>query len=56
MAMITAAALGVLAPALLKKLDIDPAIAAGPFVTTLNDITGILIYMLTAQAFGRLLV
>jgi magnesium transporter len=53
MAMITAAALGVLAPALLKKLDIDPAIAAGPFVTTLNDITGILIYILTSQLFYR---
>lgn len=48
-AMITAAALGVLAPALLKKLSVDPAIAAGPFVTTLNDITGILIYILTSH-------
>ncbi len=54
-AMITAATLGVLAPALLRKLDVDPAIAAGPFVTTLNDITGILIYMLTAQLFLGLL-
>ncbi|MEI6790197.1 MAG: magnesium transporter [Myxococcaceae bacterium] len=50
-AMITAAALGVLAPALLKKLNVDPAIAAGPFVTTMNDITGILIYILTSQLF-----
>ena len=48
-AMITAASLGVLAPALLKKLNVDPAIAAGPFVTTLNDITGILIYIFTSQ-------
>ncbi|MES2503457.1 MAG: magnesium transporter [Myxococcota bacterium] len=55
-AMITAAALGVLAPALLRRLNIDPAIAAGPFVTTLNDITGILIYMCTAQAFRGLLI
>ncbi len=53
MAMITAASLGVLAPALLKKLNIDPAIAAGPFVTTLNDITGILIYILTSQLFNQ---
>jgi magnesium transporter len=54
-AMITAAALGVLAPALLKKLDIDPAIAAGPFVTTLNDITGILIYIIISQLFYQIL-
>lgn len=55
-AMITAAALGVLAPALLKKLNVDPAIAAGPFVTTLNDITGILIYILTSQLFNQALI
>lgn len=50
-AMMAAGAMGVCAPALLKKLDIDPAIAAGPFVTTMNDITGIVIYMLTATLF-----
>lgn len=55
MAMITAASLGVLAPALLRRFNIDPAIATGPFVTTMNDITGILIYMITAQYFGRFL-
>lgn len=53
-AMITAAALGVIAPALLKRFNIDPAIAAGPFVTTMNDITGILIYILTSQLFSNL--
>ena len=47
----TAAAMGVLAPSLLKKLKIDPAISAGPFVTTMNDITGILIYMSVAGFF-----
>lgn len=50
-AMVTAGCMGVLAPALLKKLDIDPAISAGPFVTTMNDITGILIYMFVAGYF-----
>lgn len=49
--MMTAAALGVLAPSLLKRLNFDPAIASGPFVTTLNDITGIIIYMLICTAF-----
>jgi magnesium transporter len=32
-------------PVLLKRLGIDPAVAAGPFVTTANDITGISIYL-----------
>jgi magnesium transporter len=52
---ITAAAMGVFAPALLKRLDYDPDIAAGPFVTSLNDISGILIYMTTALIFLKYL-
>lgn len=35
---------GVLIPLLFERLGIDPAVAAGPLVTTSNDITGILIY------------
>lgn len=49
--MMTAAILGVIAPSLLKRWHFDPAIASGPFVTTLNDIAGIIIYMLIATAF-----
>jgi len=50
-AMTTASTMGVIAPAVLKRFSIDPAIAAGPFVTTLNDITGILIYMAITTLF-----
>lgn len=50
-AMAIAALSGVLAPSILKRSGIDPAIASGPFVTTLNDITGILIYLLVAGVF-----
>ncbi|MBU1100452.1 MAG: magnesium transporter [Bacteroidetes bacterium] len=32
-------------PVLLKKMNIDPAIATGPFVTTTNDIFGLIIYL-----------
>jgi magnesium transporter len=35
-------------PILLQRLGVDPAIAAGPFVTTANDITGISIYLTLA--------
>ncbi len=35
-------------PIVLKRSGIDPAIAAGPFVTTANDITGITIYLALA--------
>jgi magnesium transporter len=30
---------------MLKKLDIDPALATGPFVTTSNDIISLFIYL-----------
>ncbi|MCW3805216.1 magnesium transporter [Plebeiibacterium marinum] len=35
---------GTFIPLALKNLKIDPAVATGPFVTTLNDILGMLIY------------
>jgi len=36
---------GAFAPLLLRKLNIDPALATGPFITTSNDILGLLIYL-----------
>lgn len=50
-AMTAAAVVGALAPAAMKRFGVDPAIASGPFVTTANDIVGIVIYMSTALAF-----
>lgn len=47
--------MGALMPALFKKLKIDPAVASGPFVTTSNDVTGILIYMAIATLFLKYL-
>jgi magnesium transporter len=38
-------------PLLMHRLNIDPAVASGPFITTLNDITSILIYLGIATAF-----
>ena len=43
--MTVSAAIGGLAPSLFRRLGIDPAVAAGPFVTTANDLIGISIYM-----------
>jgi magnesium transporter len=47
---------GVLIPMVFERLGVDPAIAAGPLVTTSNDITGILIYFGLASLFIELLV
>ena len=44
-----AATLGTLVPLFLHKNKIDPAIATGPFITTANDIFGIIIYFSVAK-------
>jgi len=36
---------GVITPILFKKIKVDPAIASGPLITTLNDIIGVFIYL-----------
>ena len=48
---IFAALIGTLVPILCDMVNIDPAITAGPFVTTLKDVTGLLIYFIIASAF-----
>jgi len=53
--MTVAATMGTLAPAFFRKMKVDPAVASGPFVSTANDITGILIYLGTATALLRFL-
>lgn len=40
-----AAIIGALVPLTFKRLNIDPALAAAPFISTTNDILGILIYL-----------
>ncbi|GAL62778.1 magnesium transporter [Algibacter lectus] len=47
---IMAALIGTFVPIILDKRGVDPAIATGPFITTSNDIFGILIYFLIAKA------
>ncbi|WP_433956841.1 magnesium transporter [Cytobacillus horneckiae] len=39
-----AAVIGAMVPLVINKLKIDPAVASGPFITTLNDIFSLLIY------------
>jgi magnesium transporter len=46
---IVAGLIGTFIPLFLDKRGIDPAIATGPFITTSNDIFGILIYFMIAK-------
>lgn len=43
-AMVLASVMGVVIPALFETLDIDPAVASGPFMTTTQDITSLVVY------------
>jgi magnesium transporter len=48
---IFASLLGTITPLILEKFKIDPALATGPFVTTINDIIGLTVYF----SLGRIL-
>ncbi len=48
---IVAALIGTSVPIILEKFGIDPAIATGPFITTGNDVIGILLFFYTAKIF-----
>lgn len=47
---IFASLVGTFVPLILNKRGIDPAVATGPFITTCNDIFGILIFFTIAKA------
>ncbi len=46
---VIATTIGAMTPLLLDKMNIDPALATGPFITTSNDILGILVFFLLAD-------
>jgi len=48
---VAAALIGTFVPLFLDRYKIDPALATGPFITTLNDILGLFLYF----QIGRLL-
>lgn len=48
LAVAMASVIGTFTPTLFIRLGIDPAISTGPFVTVLNDISGVAVYLATA--------
>ncbi len=51
-----AALVGTTVPMILKRMHLDPALATGPFITTTNDILGIMIYLsITFSVYSRYL-
>lgn len=52
-AILVAGVLAIVLPFLFRRLGVDPAIASGPLITTLNDMVCVSIYMLVAMAIAR---
>jgi len=52
---IFASIFGTFVPLLLEKFKIDPALATGPFITTVNDIMGLFIYLMIGRTFYAIL-
>ncbi len=48
---IFASIFGTFVPLLLDRFKVDPALATGPFITTVNDIMGLFIYLMIGRAF-----
>ncbi len=46
---------GTVIPLVLNRFKIDPALATGPFITTMNDIVGLMIYLLIGKIFFGIL-
>jgi len=53
-AVVVSAVLGAVVPLVFRALRIDPAVASGPLITTLNDVLSLLIYFGIAAALLRL--
>ncbi|MFW6289553.1 MAG: magnesium transporter [Mariniphaga sp.] len=53
--MLYASFFGTLIPLFLHKLKVDPALATGPFITTMNDILGLFIYFVVGKMFFDIL-
>jgi magnesium transporter len=51
MVIIFASLFGTFVPMLLDKFKIDPALATGPFITTVNDIMGLFLYLMIGRMF-----
>jgi magnesium transporter len=52
---IFAALFGTFVPLMLDRYKIDPALATGPFITTANDIIGLIIYFSVGSAISSLI-
>ena len=51
MAMMISGFTGAMIPIIFKKLKVDPAVASGPLISTINDLIGVVVYYGLAWIF-----
>ena len=44
LAMLISSAVGTLIPLFFKRINVDPAVASGPLITTINDLVAVVTY------------
>lgn len=49
-----ASAFGALIPLVLERMNINPAVATGPFIQIINDLSGMTFYMLISMLISQL--
>lgn len=52
--MMFASVFGAFMPMVLNRFKVDPAVATGPFITTVNDVLGIIVYFMIGQGISAL--
>ena len=52
-AILCAGSLGIALPFSFRKFGLDPAVASGPLVTTINDVVSVSIYMIVAMLIAQ---
>ena len=50
-----ASAFGTMIPMVLERMDINPAVATGPFIQIINDLSGMTFYMIISMILSQMM-
>jgi magnesium transporter len=50
-----ASSFGTLIPMVLERININPAVATGPFIQIINDLSGMTFYMIISMALSKIM-
>jgi magnesium transporter len=50
-----ASSFGTMIPMVLERMDINPAVATGPFIQIINDLSGMTFYMIISMILSKIM-